>query len=363
MIKSYILNKYLSVEFLKIVLNTSFIFFFLSFILNLFEEINFFKDYDVGITVPLTLTALFIPSLLYNMFPFVILISGIWFFLKFKRTDEITSMKVSGTSNFSVIFLPSIISLFLGIFFIGTVNPITSVMVKKYETIKGSYEKDKDYLAAITENGIWIREKKSGKSNLIKSSKLEGNKLLNISIYEFDINNDFKKRIEGKSADISSLSWKFKDAKIISKDGEIILENVKNYSYKSMYDIKKIKSLYSNLDTISFWNLKDEIELLENRGYSSKEMQAKLMQSWSFPFFLLSMVLLSGVFTLGFGFKENNWTYIFVAIITSVIIFYFNRFSAALGKTEKLPIEISIWMPIIIIFIFSAVGLIHANQK
>ena len=25
--------------------------------------------------------------------------------------------------------------------------------------IKGSYEKDKDYLAAITENGIWIKEK------------------------------------------------------------------------------------------------------------------------------------------------------------------------------------------------------------
>ena len=82
---------------------------------------------------------------------------------------------------------------------------------------------------------------------------------LNISIYEFDINNDFKKRIYGKSSDISSVSWKFKDAKIFSKDGEIILENVKNYSYKSMYDIKKIKSLYSNLDTISFWNLKDEI--------------------------------------------------------------------------------------------------------
>ena len=130
-----------------------------------------------------------------------------------------------------------------------------------------------------------------------------------------------------------------------------------------MYDIQKIKSLYSNLDTISFWNLKNEIQLLESRGYSTREMEAKFQRSFAFPFFLLSMVLLSGVFTLGMTFKENNWSYVFIAIITSVLIFYFNDFSAALGKTEKLPILISVWMPIVIIFIFSGAGVIHANQK
>ena len=137
----------------------------------------------------------------------------------------------------------------------------------------------------------------------------------------------------------------------------------KDFSHRSIYNIKKIKSLYSNLDTISFWSLKDEIKLMEDRGYSTREMRTKLQKSLVFPLFLLSMVLLSGVFTLGSNFKENNWTYVFIAIITSVLIFYFNDFSAALGKTERLPIEVSVWMPIMIIFIFGAVGLIHANQK
>ncbi len=153
------------------------------------------------------------------------------------------------------------------------------------------------------------------------------------------------------------------NVKIFDKEGHLIEQNIKNLAYRSMYDIKKIKSLYSNLDTISFWALSDEIKLLENRGYSTREMRAKFQRSFAFPLFLLSMVLLSGVFTLGTNFKENNWTYVFIAIITSVLIFYFNDFSAALGKTNKLPIEISVWMPIVIIFIFSSVGLIHANQK
>jgi hypothetical protein len=34
-----------------------------------------------------------------------------------------------------------------------------------------------------------------------------------------------------------------------------------------------------------------------------------------------------------------------------------------LGKTDKLPIELSVWMPITIIFVFGIVGIIHANQK
>tara|TARA_Y100000590_G_scaffold59320_1_gene62928 strand:+ start:1346 stop:2086 length:741 start_codon:yes stop_codon:yes gene_type:complete len=243
------------------------------------------------------------------------------------------------------------------------VNPITSAMVKKYETIKGGYELDQEYLAAITVNGIWIKEKNFQKNNIIRALQLEKENLIDVSIYEFDKKNNFKRRIEAESANISSLKWSLKNVKIINSDGVVSSENIKNFSYISLYDIKKIKSLYSNLDTVSFWNLQNEIKLLEERGYSTKEMETKLNRSFAFPFFLLSMLLLSAVFTLGTRFSESNWKYIFIAIILSVLIFFFNDFSAALGKTEKLPIQVAVWMPIVIIFIFSFVGIIHANQK
>jgi len=363
MLKPFIINYYICREFLKVVLIITLVFFCLGFILNLFEEINFFKDFEIGLELPITLSLLFIPSLVYNMFPFILLLSGIWFFLKIKKTDEIIAMKSSGMSNLSIIFIPGFLSIILGIFLVSAINPITSLLVKKYESIKGTYEREQDYLASVTENGIWIKEKNLERNFIIKSSKLENQNLLNLTIYEFDINNNFIQRTESKSANISSLIWNLKDSKVVDKDGNIISENVDNLSYQSMYDIKKIKSLYSNLDTISFWSLKNEIKLLEERGYSTNEMRAKMQQSIAFPFFLLSMVLLSGVFTLGINFKENNATYVFIAILTSVLIFYFNDFSAALGKTDKLPIEVAVWMPVAIIFIFSAVGIIHANQK
>ena len=363
MIRSFIINKYLSLEFIKVVFITALIFFTLGIVMNIFEEINFFKDIDVGIYVPIILSIIIVPSFLYNMFPFIVLLSGIWFFLKIKKSDEVTALKISGMSNFSIMFMPCLTSIILGIFFITCINPITSVLVKKYEITKGAYERDKEYLAAITENGIWIKEKNLNRQTIIRSSNLEGENLINVTIYEFDENNNFLKRMEVGSANIKNSKWILKNVKLSDSDGNPLPVNNENNYYSSIYDLEKIKSLYSNLDTVSFWDIKKEIQLLEERGYSTKQMETRLQKSLAFPFFLLAMVLLSAVFTLGIKFKENNLTYIFITILACVLIYFFNDFSAALGKAEKLSVEIAVWMPIIIIFIFSAVGVIYANQK
>ena len=226
MFRTFIINKYLAQVFSKVVINMILIFFCLGFIMNLFEEINFFKDIDIGIYIPLLLSSLITPSLLHNMLPFIVLLSGIWFFLKIKKSDEVTAMKVSGMTNFSVIIIPCLISTMLGIFFITSVSPITSILVKKHEMIKGGYEKDKNYLAAITENGIWIKEKKLKKKNvIIRSSNLENENLMNVTIYEFDKDHNFVKRIEAVSANISSLRWSLEGVKIIDADGKIFNES------------------------------------------------------------------------------------------------------------------------------------------
>ena len=363
MIRSFLINKYLSLEFTKIIILSILIFFCLGLIMNLFEEINFFKDLNVGILLPLVLTTLKVPSLLHTMLPFIVLIGGIWFFRKIKKSDEITAMKISGMSNLSVILIPGIISIFIGIFFVTLINPITSVSLEKYETIKGSYDKDKDYLAAITKNAIWIKEIKNNKNTIIKASNLNEKNLVNLTIYQFDLDYNFLQRIEADYANIESQKWSLKNANIIDEDGNFISQNSDEIIYESSYNLEKIKTLYSNLDTVSFWNISSEIKLLKERGYSTKEMETKLHKSLSFPFFLLSMVFLSGVFTLGTTFKENNSTYIFVKIVSCILVYFFNDFSAALGKTERLSVEIAVWMPVLIIFIFSTIGMIYANQK
>ena len=50
-------------------------------------------------------------------------------------------------------------------------------------------------------------------------------------------------------------------------------------------------------------------------------------------------------------------------ILLSVIIYYVHYFLGVLGKSEKIPISVSIWMPIILLTIISSIGLVRINEK
>ena len=96
---SFVINKYLVGEFLKTFLNVILIFCCLGLILNLFEEINYFKNYDVGIVLPITLSLMIIPSIVINMLPFILFLSSVWVFIKLKNNRDILSLKTFGVSN------------------------------------------------------------------------------------------------------------------------------------------------------------------------------------------------------------------------------------------------------------------------
>ena len=68
---------------------------------------------------------------------------------------------------------------------------------------------------------------------------LENENLMNVSIYEFDENSNFLKRIEAESANIVSFNWDLKNVRIIDGDGKVVADNLKNVSYISTYDLKK----------------------------------------------------------------------------------------------------------------------------
>ena len=358
------LTKYLTKNYLKTILVASFAFAALSVILNLFEEQNFFKDHDhSNILLPLMMALLKTPEILYSLFPFVILVSAIFVFLQLSRTNEIIPIKTAGKSNLSIISLFSIITFIIGILLVVGVTPITSILTEKYLEVKSGYTKNNDYLAAITANGIWIKEKKEKSSSLIRAKQLKNNNLINVSLYQFDEKNNLIARIEAANANIKTKKWRLNNVIIYRADDKNSVEKIDRAIYQSAYDVQSIKNIYANINTVSFWKIKDVIELYKKRGYSTAEYEGLFQKSLAFPFFLLSMVFLAAVGIFSTGYKGNFFYYITFSVFACVFVYYFNDFSKALGQTGKLPIVVSIWMPILVIFIFTSIGLIRVQQK
>ena len=89
--KTYV--KFIILTFLKSFLNIFFIMFGLVLILNLLSELDFFKDMDVDTFFPLYLSLLNSLSLIFEMFPFIFLISTQFFFINFFKNNELEIFK------------------------------------------------------------------------------------------------------------------------------------------------------------------------------------------------------------------------------------------------------------------------------
>ena len=368
MFRFNIFKKYFFIEYSKIVLNVTLAFLALGIVLNIFEEVNFFKDHAVGFLLPLSLTFLKVPSMIYKLFPFIFLISSIILFLDFVQSEEIIAIKIAGISNFRIIFFPALISLIFGIFIVTGINTVTSKLTHKYLDIKNQYTKANDYLAALTENGIWIKDNISGYrgakyTSIIRAKKLSQNDLIDVSIYKFDENNEPQLRIETPKANISNNEWILNDVKIYYRDSNNISTYLTEYSFLSNFEINSIKNIFSNLDAISFWELNKLKENYKYLGYSTKEIESEFQRALSFPLFLMSMTFLAGAVVMNVKYRGNYLAYVIIAIILSVIIFYLNDFSRALGETEQISLIMSVWTPLIIVLIISSIGMIHVNEK
>ena len=358
-----IINTYLISEFLKTFVNVVLIFCCLGLIMNLFEEINFFKNYEVGILMPISLSLMVIPSILINLLPFILFLSSMVVFIKLKDNRDIIALKTFGFSNINFLILFSLASIFISIVILFVFNPLTSATVKYYEDIKGRYDLDKSHLASINSNGIWIREKDGNSINIIKSERLEGNQLINISIYKFNENYILSSRIDASEAGISGNPWILQNGRKIDFQKENKIEEFLTFKFESTFNVEKLNSIYSNLDTVSFFNLITNMESLVIKGYNPALLIEKKHFYLSLPFFLVLMVCLASMFTLNTNERRQNTYYILLSIIVCVIIFYFKNFSTALGTTEKIPIILSVWSPVIILSLFCTVGVMQINDK
>ncbi len=361
--KHTVINRYLVKEFLVSMMNVVLIFSAAGLIMNLREEVTYFADYNVGIMIPIALSFMIIPSILINIFPFIIFLSSMWVLIKLKNSNEILSLKTFGFSSIKFVSLFGIAAFFIGIIILLALSPVTSLMVKYYEDVKGGYDLDKSHLASITNNGVWVKEKIGSNINFIKSKKIEGDFLLDVSIYKLNKENVLIERIEAKSANILNTPWVVKDGFKITWGKSGLNEKFETLIFESTFNKAKLNSIYSNLDTLSFYKIITEIDDLVKRGYNIKLVKEKKHYYLSLPFFLVLMVCLASIFSLGSNDRRQNIYYILLSIITCVVIFYFKNFSMALGATERIPLVISVWSPIIILTLFCSVGIIQINEK
>ncbi len=357
-----IYQKNLIISFFKSLGIVTLIFLCITIILNVFEELSFFKNVEnINFTLPIFLTLLNSPSILFDIFPFIFLIATLYFFSEIIDKNELNVYKNYGLTNLKIINIITITSFITGVFIVLVFYNISANLKFFYLDIKNNFSKDDKYLAVITSNGLWIKDETKENINLINAEKIENNFLKNVIITQFDKNFDFKKIITADKVNIKNKSWLIHDPSITNENELTKKEN--QIVFEANFDKEKISSLFSNLSSLNILDLNELKKDYKTLGYSTILLNAHQLKLYSYPIYLSIMVCLSSILMFNVKFNKSKIFNFILGILISVTIYYVNFFFKLLTESEKIPITVSVWAPQIILLLIACIGLVKVNEK
>ena len=353
-------TKFLVNGFIKSFLNVFFIIISLVIILNIIKEIEFFSNKEVNSLYPIYLSLMSSPSIIFEMFPFIFLISVQFFFLKLFNNDEINIFKYSGLKNIKIINILSFVSFLIGILIITVFYSVSSNLQHYYLQVKNQFSKDKLYLAVINKNGLWIRDVVNNQTSIINSSKINNNFLTDTFITTFDEDFNLIRSLKSDKIDIKDNEWLIYNPTVFKNN---LSEKIDLIKFKSNFNQKKIENLFSNLSSLSLLKLIDLRQNYKSLNYSTVDVDMQIYKIVTYPLLMIIMTILSSIIMINTKKSSSKVLKIVIGLFFSVIIYYINNFFNVMGSTEKLPLMVSIWTPIICLSLVNLIMLVNINEK
>ena len=356
--KTYI--KFIISNFSKSIIQVFLIMLSLIIILNILTEIDFFKDTEVSSIFPIYVSLLNSPTLIFEMFPFIFLISTQVFFINLLNDNQIQVFKYSGLKNSQILKVLTISSFFIGIFLVLIFYNFSSNLKNIYLELKNKYTLDDKYLAVVTKNGLWIRDVINEDILIINSKKIDDNFLIDAFITQFNKDYEVIRNIRSQKIDISTNQWIAFDAKIYENN---ISTLKKKFRIESNFNYKKVQGLFSNLSSLSLLELIDLRKNYKSLNYSTTEVDLQLQKVISYPIYLALMTILSAIIMFGTKNYSSSTFKISIGLFASVLIYYMNNFFYVLGKTEKISLNTAIWIPLFILIFINTILIFRINEK
>ena len=353
-------TKFLVKTYLFSFLNVFFIFFCLIYILNLLTELEFFKQTSVKAYFPLYLSLINTPMFVFEMFPFIFLISTQFFFNSLFTDDEMNIFKYSGLKNTKIFSILIVTTFFVGILIVSIFYNLSSNLKNLYLGLKSNYTDDKKYLAVITNNGLWIKDVYNENILMINASSFNNNELLNTYISEFDKNFKIIRNIKSQRIDITNKKWVIKDAEIFVQNNKNVVNNL---TLKTNFDYELIQNLFSNMSSLSFIELFKMRANYKKLNYSLTEIDLQLLKLISFPIYFVLMFIFSAIIMMNTKTFRNKSLKITIGLFFSVIIYYINNFFYVLGTSEKINVISSVIIPLLILTMINSIFIRNINAK
>ena len=252
MIKPFLILNYLIKQNLYAIFIISFFCCFLFLTIDLIELLRRSSSKEIPFDIIFKIALLHLPSLFPIILPTIFLLSSMQTFMRLNKNSELSVMRASGISIW-VFMLPSVLNcIIISILYITFFNPLFSQMNVKFKSYEGNYFKGNSGLHTISPTGLWLREINDDNQFVINASHYSplDNNLQNVIIFEFDKNEEFKRRIDAGKVNMSEDSWELVNVSVVKINQPPIFYE----SLKIKFDLSKALEKIGSNAKIAFQN-------------------------------------------------------------------------------------------------------------
>ena len=337
------LNIYIFKRFLYSFIITFIIFAAILFIGDFVEQLRKSTGKNISLRIIFQLTTLNFLNLIYFTLPLVVFSASILSFLGLIKGSEKIIINSIGISNIKFTIPAIFLYIFLGIFFITIINPLTALFDAKYSELEYKYIDRVDKFASITKNGLWLKQENQEKniSNVLYAQTIQkqGTHIYDFMILEYDQKGSFQGRLDGEEAVLKNGYWNMSNIQVTPKFENASYEE--QIIYQTNIKPEDITDSLSSPSNISIWRLVTFISFLEELGYSAVDFKMHLYELIFLPLYMASLALLASSLVVKLKQNDKFTKTIIYSLIIIFVIYFISNLLEALGSTSQISPIIS----------------------
>lgn len=333
------------------------------FIFDLIELLRRAADETVPFLKILQMGILKTPEVGQKLMPFAILFSAIFTFWRLTKNNELIIARAAGFSVWHFLGPVLTIALLLGVLKITAINPLSAVLLSKFEHMESRYLNNNSEMVELLDTGLWLRQanSKQGKHVILNAKSINPRdwSLSNIEIY-FLKESDVLKRIDAPFGRLGKGYWIFEN--VLHHDFENPPKFQKQFLLPTPVTARDIEDSFASPETISFWELSRFIGSLEQLGFQTTSLKIYKQALIAAPLLFVSMVLLAASVSLRPPRVSRIFLLISSGVIAGFFVFILDNFLQAYGLSETIPPFMAAWSAPLLTFVISLTAMLYMEE-
>lgn len=324
----------------------------LIFFVDTMENIRALSSSGITLTKALALASTRSPSFIREAMPIIVMLSGLSFCVGLARSNEFIISRAAGVSTLKSIGFPILTAALIGLISILFLNPLVATFSTYYDALKDEYLGRPEKTVTVNEDGFWLRQKTETGHIVItaRQASRSGSSLRDVTILEYDLENNVISRIAASTATLSNDEWilirtKKWNLSATEENPEANSQKRSIIRVPTTITKKQILEGYPKAETVVIWDLPKFILAMDNAGFSSRQHRVHFQIELARPILFAAMLIIGAVFTLQNARLGNLGVSVLVALLCGFSLHFLQNLARTLGEAGEIPIFFAAWAP------------------